>query len=99
MYPEKPFETLLSAREWVNQFVNWYNCQHLHSGIKFVTPIQRHQGYEEEILRQRTAVYLKAKETNPNRWSKGIRNWNKIKKVLLNPERCKNVQNQLQTAV
>lgn len=99
MYPEKPFETLLTAREWVSKFVSWYNYQHLHSGIKFVTPIQRHQGHEEEILRQRTDVYLKAKNTNPNRWSKGIRDWSRIKKVLLNPEKCKNTINQLQVAV
>ncbi|KKL12802.1 hypothetical protein LCGC14_2532120 [marine sediment metagenome] len=99
MYPEKPFESLLAAREWVRRFVSWYNYQHLHSGIKFVTPIQRHQGDEEEILRQRTEVYLKAKNENPNRWSKEIRDWNGIKKVLLNPEKCKNALNQLQAAV
>jgi len=99
MYPEKPFESLSAAREWVSKFVSWYNYQHLHSGVKFVTPIQRHEGDEEEILRQRTEVYLKAKNANPNRWSKEIRDWSGIEKVLLNPEKCKNIKNQLQAAV
>lgn len=90
IYPERPFESLREAREWVNKFVSWYNCHHLHSGIKFITPEQRHNGYDDEILKQRTKVYLKAKKRFPNRWSKGIRNWDKIKEVKLNPDKCKN---------
>ena len=99
MYPEKPFESLMSAREWVCIFVKWYNYKHLHSGIKFVTPMQRHNGLDEEVLRQRTKVYLKAKNRHPNRWSKRVRDWSKIKEVLLNPEKCKNTINQLQRVV
>lgn len=30
------------AREWVHSFIRWYNTQHRHSEIKFVTPEQRH---------------------------------------------------------
>lgn len=89
MYPEKPFKTLLTARDWVSTFVEWYNYTHLHSGIKFVTPIQRHQGCDDKVLKQRSEVYLNAKNTHPCRWSRGIRNWDKINKVLLNPEKCK----------
>ena len=99
IYPEKPFDTLLSARNWIGGFVRWYNYQHLHSGIKFITPIQRHKGYDEEILKQRTIVYLKAKAKSPNRWSKAIRNWSKIKEVKLNPDKCKNTLNKLKLAV
>ncbi len=36
-YPEKPFSDLATARDWVNFFVGWYNKEHLHSAIKFVT--------------------------------------------------------------
>jgi transposase InsO family protein len=99
IYPEKPFESLQTAREWVNKFVKWYNYQHLHSGIKFTTPEQRHNGDDEKILKDRTKVYLKAKSIYPHRWSKGIRNWSKIKEVKLNPEKCKNTVNKLQMAV
>ena len=62
IYPDKPFKSLLSAREWVNTFVNWYNYQHLHSGIKFVTPVQKHKGQDQTILKNRAKVYLKAKK-------------------------------------
>lgn len=99
IYPEKPFANLEEAREWVSTFVHWYNHKHLHSGIKFVTPSQRHTGDDEEILRQRTEVYHKAKRAHPNRWSKGIRNWDVIKEVLLNPEKCKSEANKLKVAI
>ncbi len=99
MYPEKPFETLQEARDWMCKFVKWYNFEHLHSGIKFVTPVQRHTGVDEEILKRRDEVYRKAKNKDPHRWSKNTRNWNKDKEVLLNPEKCKTTCNQLKMAV
>jgi transposase InsO family protein len=45
-FPSKPFESLDAAREWVYGFVHWYNEEHRHSGIQFVTPAQRHSGVE-----------------------------------------------------
>lgn len=83
-YPSKPFASIEDASKWVDRFVDWYNNQHLHSGIKFVTPADRHAGKDEEILKKRKKVYEIAKMKNPNRWSRGIRNWNKIEKVFLN---------------
>lgn len=88
-YPDKPFLDLTQARVWVDGFTKWYNTEHLHSGIKFVTPEQRHNGEDTAILAQRVKVYQKAKEKNPNRWSGEIRNWDCTGDVLLNPERCK----------
>jgi transposase InsO family protein len=85
MYPENGFATKEQAMEWVEKFVVWYNTIHLHSGIKFVTPDSRHNGYDKAILEARKDVYRKAKESNPNRWSRGTRNWNRIEHVLLNP--------------
>jgi putative transposase len=43
-YPDQPFLDLQAARLWVQEFVDWYNLEHRHSGIKFVTPVQRHTG-------------------------------------------------------
>jgi transposase InsO family protein len=83
-YPDRPFESLEKASKWVDEFVDWYNNRHLHSGIKFVTPADRHVGKDKEILERRKIVYQTAKIKNPNRWSKGIRNWNRIEKVNLN---------------
>jgi len=84
-FPDKPFENLEAAREWVLAFVLWYNYEHLHSGIKFVTPKSRHTGKDEKILENRHAVYEKAKAANPARWSGNTRNWSMITTVRLNP--------------
>ena len=84
-YPEKGFENIDEAKVWVENFVKWYNTVHLHSGIKFVTPESRHNGGDKVVLEARTDVYRQAKDSNPNRWSKEIRNWNRIDNVLLNP--------------
>ncbi len=83
-YPNKPFESIEAARGWVNEFVLWYNTQHLHSGIKFVSPMDRHNGKDSEILKNRKEVYEKARANNLNRWSGETRNWDSVKEVHLN---------------
>jgi transposase InsO family protein len=88
-YPEEPFSNLYNARNWVQGFVDWYNEEHLHSEIKFVTPGQRHRGEDVEILAHRKVIYQAAKLRNPSRWSGDIRNWEPIKEVYLNPEKQK----------
>ncbi len=77
-YPTKPFETIEAAIAWVTSFVDWYNGQHLHSGIKFVTPNCRHEGNDAAILEKRNLVYKQAKDKNPLRWSKQTRNWDRV---------------------
>jgi putative transposase len=85
-YPSRPFSSLAAAQTWVDGFVNWYNTEHLHSGIRFVTPDDRHFGREIAILANRRDIYEKARQQNPNRWSKNIRNWEPVETVYLNPE-------------
>ncbi len=85
-YPSKPFESLVSARAWVDHFVEWYNESHRHSGIQFLTPAQRHNGEERTILAKRKAVYEAAKQRNPERWSRATRNWAAVSEVWLNPK-------------
>lgn len=89
-YPETAFEGMPAARTWVAGFVDWYNHEHLHSAIKFVTPHQRHTGEEREILEQRKAVYRQAKQNKPERWSRDIRNWDQVNDVYLNPAKEEN---------
>jgi len=84
-YPEGPFGSLEAARAWVADFAPWYNEQHCHSGIRFVTPGQRHRGEEQAVLQQRIAVYEAAKAQHPIRWSGAIRNWTPVGPVSLNP--------------
>lgn len=88
-YPEKSFTALACARSWVDDFVQWYNHEHLHSSIQFVTPAQRHVGNDAEILDKRRQVYLAAQQKNPHRWSGNIRNWAVVGEVYLNPEKQK----------
>ncbi|NMM03398.1 transposase, partial [Paraburkholderia sp. RP-4-7] len=75
------------ARAWVQRFVQWYNEEHCHSGLKYVSPGQRHRGEADELLARRRALYEDARLQNPARWSGAIRNWHLTDAVYLNPER------------
>ena len=86
-YPRKGFADLERARQWVAAFVQWYNLEHRHSGIQFVTPEERHLGLDHEILAKRKALYEAKREEYPGRWSGDVRNWEPIGVVHLNPER------------
>jgi transposase InsO family protein len=85
-WPKDGFKNIAEAREWVNNFTDWYNNVHKHSGIKYVTPEQRHTGLDSELLQKRREIYLTAQQKNPNRWRNDIRNWDYIDEVSLNPE-------------
>lgn len=84
-YPRKGFASIEAARLWMTSFVNWYNTEHRHSALKFVTPQQRHEGADVAILAARARLYEKAKRKNPNRWSRGTRDWSPVEEVVLNP--------------
>jgi len=83
-YPSRPFESLAAAQAWVEEFVEWYNNEHLHSGINYVTPASRHNGEDTAILANRVKVYERARETTPERWSGECRNWSQPGAVVLN---------------
>ena len=85
-YPRRAFESLLAARQWVGVFVQWYNEEHRHSAINFVTPAERHAGLDTALLEKRTIVYEAAKRRCPGRWSGTTRNWQPILMVHLNPD-------------
>jgi putative transposase len=88
-YPDRAFSSIDQARQWVSRFVQWYNTEHLHSAIRFVTPSSRHLGLDPAILAKRAAVYEKAKRLTPQRWSGPTRNWSPITEVFLNPKNHK----------
>jgi transposase InsO family protein len=87
-YPHGPFEGIEAARAWVHAFVAWYNHEHLHSGIGFVTPADRHAGQSDAILDRRKAVYEAARRRNPQRWSGDTRAWKAPAEVILNPTKA-----------
>lgn len=91
-YPFKGFTSLEESRIWVDKFVNWYNHEHLHSGINFLSPYQRHFGLDKEIMEKRIKTYEEAKLRNPERWSGEIRDWSLPEYVTLNPMSEEEVQ-------
>lgn len=86
-FPARGFENLTAARDWAARFVHWYNHDHRHSGIRYVSPAQRHAGDDYEILARRHDLYQLARQRHPARWSRHTRNWTPIGAVALNPER------------
>jgi transposase InsO family protein len=89
-YPSQAFADLAAARKWVASFVNWYNNDHRHSAIRFVTPAQRHAGHDQPLLRRRKVVYEAARARHPQRWSGTTRNWLPVRVVHLNPAKSAN---------
>lgn len=85
-YPTKPFKSLEAAHAWVAAFVDWYNHEHKHSAIGFVTPDQRHSGEDAAVLAKRCKVYEAARRKHPERWSRGTRQWDSPQEVYLNPK-------------
>ena len=90
-WPKHGFNDIAEARRWVAKFVGWYNDEHRHSKIKFVTPNQRHNNLDGEILRKRNVLYEAKKRKNPSRWSGPTRNWQPIAAVHLNPEKASQI--------
>jgi putative transposase len=84
-YPRLPFASLAAAQRWMLRFVDWYNTQHRHSAIRYVTPDERHSGREGDILARRHQLYQRACDTNPERWTRSTRNWRPVGPVVLNP--------------
>ncbi|KJE76258.1 hypothetical protein FEAC_19930 [Ferrimicrobium acidiphilum DSM 19497] len=60
----------IRTRVWIAGFVQFYNEEHHHSGLNFVTPNQKHNGEDVAILANRVRVYEEAKAKNPKRWIK-----------------------------
>lgn len=86
-YQPKGFENITEARQWVKRFVAWYNNEHKHSGIQYVSPSERHAGKDKKILEKRKEVYEEAKSAHPERWPRETRNWSYKQEEWLNPER------------
>lgn len=83
------FETMEEANDWMEQYVLWCNSVHRHSGIGFVTPLERRKGEDKSILEVRRKTYAEARAAHPERWSGNIRKWERPCEVTLNPRRNK----------
>ncbi|HEY7803272.1 MAG TPA: integrase core domain-containing protein [Orrella sp.] len=70
-FPER-FGSLEDARAHCQAFFDWYNNQHRHSGIGYMTPHSVHYGQAQALLATRQATLDAAFSATPNRF-KGIR--------------------------
>ena len=85
-YPPDGFESLESARDWANNFLNYYNFEHKHRSLNFVTPDQKHTSKDVEILKKRKKVLEQKRQDNPSRWiNKTVRNCSPTKTTNLYP--------------
>ena len=91
-FPSKGFIDITESRQWVLKLVHWYNTDHHHSGLNFLTPSQRHNGQSDAVFQTRKLVYEAAKSKNPDRWAKNIRNWTLPNQVWLNPEKLSAIE-------
>ncbi len=89
-FPVRGFATIDQARTWVAGFVRWYNGEHLHSALRYVTPNDRHKGRDTKILAERARVIEQARTRRPDRWSREIRDLEPVGEVWLNPDRDPN---------
>ena len=83
-YPSRGFADIEQARQWCHRFVSWYNDEHRHREIGYVTPNQRHNDQSAQVLEQRRQVYEAARQRHPERWSQGVRRWKEPAEVWLN---------------
>ncbi|MEO2228379.1 integrase core domain-containing protein [Escherichia coli] len=87
-WPENGFRTIDEARSWLSRFMRWYNLEHKHSGIKYVTPgYNAIAGIDVQILEARKKVYREVCQRHPERWSKQLRDWELIQAVYLNQKK------------
>ena len=93
MWPDRPFESVAQARAWVAAFVAWYNGEHRHSGLDYLTPSERHAGKSLAIFSGRRTVYETARRAHPERWSRGVRRWHIDAVVTLNRPRSRGPKN------
>ena len=83
-YPHH-FDGIENARLWTADFVNWYNTEHRHSGIGYVTPQQRQEGLDKALFERRNKTLGAANELHPERWGKRIGYHGADRVVYLNP--------------
>ena len=65
------FGSMQHARHWGSPFFHWYNHEHRHGGIAYLTPADVHYGRAEEILRRREEVLAGATRQHPERFVRG----------------------------
>lgn len=70
-FPEFPerFSDINTSEKFCQKFFSWYNEEHYHSGIAWLTPETVHYGHASEALERRYQALLKAYLKNPVRFN------------------------------
>ncbi len=69
-YPAR-FDSLQDARQFCRPFFNWYNNEHFHSGLAYLTPQTVHRGQAAEEVSRRQAALEAAFRRTPERFPNG----------------------------
>jgi len=80
------FRNIDHAKEWMSEFVSWYNTEHRHSSIDYITPEDRASGKDIEAYNKRNVTIEEAMKKNPERWGKRVRRWKRKDIIILNPD-------------
>ena len=94
--PEFPVrcQSLQHAEAFCQQFFPWYNKEHYHSGIAWLTPETVHYQQEQVILEQRHAVLIKAFLAHPERFNYQQPQLKKLpESVCINPPQRVKIEN------
>ncbi len=70
-FPER-FGCYQDAHRFLSEFFPWYNHEHHHSGLGYLTPYEVHYGLAEKRRGKRAGVLQEAYERNPQRFVRGL---------------------------
>jgi len=94
----KRFGSMEDARFFCREFFAWYNTEHRHSGIAWLTPEMAHLGQGETVLAARQQVLAEAYREHPERFVRGTPVVSALPQaVWINPPDQQNSQQQLLT--
>jgi len=65
------FDSQVEGRDFCRAFVDWYNREHYHSAMAYLTPETVHYGRAGEVLASRQVLLMEAYAANPSRFIGG----------------------------
>ena len=81
-FPER-FDGIEHTRAHLREFFTWYNDEHRHSGIGFMTPAAVHFGQAAAMQRQRATVLAAAYRSHPQRFKENARHHQRCPRSLV----------------
>lgn len=82
------------ALAWGREFFHWYNHEHRHSGIAYLTPADVYYGRADKVLAKRHARRLQAYDAHPQRHPNGAPTKQTLPPATyINPPRSESAEN------